>query len=340
MSEPDRISQFDGVRAIAFMMVFVHHGLHVPLAWMGVDLFFVLSGFLITRNLVQMSEQSTTSSSLATFYFRRVLRIIPPYYVAITMIILARPIAGADMAWFYGFASNIRDAIDGPIGGPLNSMWSIAVEEQFYIVWPWLVLFLPRRVLGKVFVAVIVIAPVCRYLFGAVGFDAVYRLMPCRMDLLAVGALLALVDRRDPGWFARHRRYFIAAACFAAGLFTALSLRVQTFRTSLDEPLFNVLGFGLSGVFFTALLAYVRAATSGPVYAVLMHPALRYVGKISYMGYLVHMFGLELAARAHLSMWPTAALGLAITIAIASASWYAMELPLQRLRKVVRPQPR
>ena len=340
MAERDRITQFDGLRALAFMAVFLHHGIHAPLLWMGVDLFFVLSGFLITRNLLELRETATPASSLATFYFRRLLRIVPPYYLALGLILIVQPIAMSDASWYFGFASNVRDTVHGPIGGAYNSMWSIAVEEQFYLVWPLLVLFLPRRWLPKLFVAAIAAAPICRYLFTPVGFDAVYRLMPSRMDLLAVGALFAVIERSDARWFERHRIHAIAISCFAVGVFAMLSLRIPTFRTSLDYPLFNVLGFGLSAVLFASILVFVRGTPSGPVHAVLVHPVLRFIGKVSYMAYLVHMLGLDLASHAHLSPLPSALLGLAITLALATVSWYALEQPLQRLRHVVTPKPR
>jgi peptidoglycan/LPS O-acetylase OafA/YrhL len=338
LSERDRINQFDGLRAFAFLAVFLHHGVHAPLLWMGVDQFFVLSGFLITRNLIGLRDSATAGSALGAFYFRRVLRILPPYYLALAMIMVVRPIALGETPWFLAFGSNIRDAIHGPIGGAYDSMWSIAVEEQFYIVWPWLVLFVSRRHLTKLFVVVILAAPLCRLLFSSVGFDAVYRLTPSRMDLLALGAVLATVDVRDPSWFERNRRPMLVVAAIAVALFAALSVSLPTFRTSLNGVLFDVVGFGLSAVFFTAILAFVRGSTQGVVYAVLTSPALRYVGAISYMAYLTHMLGLELAHHAHLGKWGEAALGLAITLALSSASWFLVEKPLQRLRGLVKPR--
>jgi peptidoglycan/LPS O-acetylase OafA/YrhL len=339
VTDHDRISQLDGIRAFAFTMVFVHHGLHVPLLWMGVDLFFVLSGFLITRNLLAMRAASA-GSALATFYFRRVLRIIPPYYLALVLIALASDGAQRGLPWFFGFASNIHDALYGPSDHALNPMWSIAVEEQFYLVWPWIVLFVPARALCKVFIALICAAPIARILLTPYGYDAVYRLTPCRMDLLAVGALLAIVDARSPRWFAANRRWSFAVSAIAIALFAAISLRDPTFRTSLDEPLFNVVGFGLSAVVFTCVLVIARGTTSGPLFAVLTHPVAKYVGKISYMAYLTHVLGLELAARATTNRIATAVLGLTITLALATVSWYVLEAPLQRLRRLVTTRPR
>jgi peptidoglycan/LPS O-acetylase OafA/YrhL len=339
MTERDRISQFDGLRALAFTAVFLHHGVHAPLLWMGVDQFFVLSGFLITRNLLQLRRDSTTSSSLAAFYYRRVLRIVPAYYVALILIAIFQTLTASDAPWFFGFASNIHDAIHPPAAGALSSMWSIAVEEQFYLVWPWLVLFVPTRWLRPTFLAVIVAAPLCRVAASSLGYEAVYRLMPCRMDLLAFGALLATIDETDVGWFVRHRAKLILTALAALAVFAALSLGVHTFRTSSNTLLFDVVGFGLSAIFFTVILAYVRGLSEGPVYKFLMLPPLRYLGKISYMAYLVHMLGLAFAMKLHRGVVPTAVVGFILTIAMASISWYLMEQPLTRLRGAVRPKP-
>ncbi len=338
MIERDRISQFDGLRALAFTAVFLHHGVHAPLLWMGVDQFFVLSGFLITRNLLQLRRDSTVSSSLGAFYYRRVLRIVPAYYVALILIAIFQTLTTSEAPWYFGFASNINDAIHPPAAGALSSMWSIAVEEQFYLVWPWLVLFVPSRWLRATFFTVVAAAPLCRVAFSPLGYEAVYRLMPCRMDLLAFGALLATIDETDVAWFVRHRAKLILTAAVALGVFAALSVSVHTFRTSSNTLLFDVVGFGLSAIFFTVILAYVRGLSSGLVFRFLMLPPLRYIGKISYMAYLLHMLGLAFAARLHHGVVPTAVVGFILTIGMASLSWYLMEQPLTKLRGMVTPK--
>jgi peptidoglycan/LPS O-acetylase OafA/YrhL len=335
----ERIDQLDGLRALAFTAVFLHHAAHAPLLWMGVDLFFVLSGFLITRNLISLREQCTTGRALGVFFYRRLLRIIPPYYVALAAIGLYHGFPDGSAPWYWTFTSNIRDAQHGAHESALNTLWSIGVEEQFYILWPWLVLLVPRRRLAAAFAFVVVLAPLIRAAATGVSLDAVYRLMPCRMDLLAMGALLALIDRDDVTWIARHRRHFLGAAALAFLAFVALSVAVPTFRTRNNTLLFNVAGFTLAGVFFSGLLAYVRATRGGLVGAVLLHPALRYLGKISYMAYLTHMLAIDLVRDlAGLSGSKAAPLSFALTVGIASASWYLLEQPLLRLRGVVSPR--
>ncbi len=342
-----RIDQLDGLRALAFLAVFLHHAVHAPLLWMGVDLFFALSGYLITRNLLALREQCTTGRALGVFFYRRVLRILPPYYLALAIIAMMHGFPDGSAPWYLTFTSNLRDALYGAHEGALNTMWSIAVEEQFYLAWPWVVLLVPRRHLGKAFVLVVLLAPAVRAVATGVSLDAVYRLMPARMDLLAMGALLALMDAPSRtvsqaaagSWIFQHRHRFLAAAALAFLGFAALSVLVPSFRTRNNTLLFNVVGFSLAGVFFASTLAYVRATDRGPVAALLRHPVLRYVGKISYMAYLTHMVAIEVVKALGFEGLRGAPLSLALTLAFSSLTWYLLEQPLLGLRHVVSPKP-
>src|SRR3989442_1071107 len=131
MPERDRISQFDGVRALAFTAVFLHHGLHVPLLWMGVDQFFVLSGFLITRNLLQLRDETPGGRSLMASYYRRLLGIPPPSYLALAAILLV-PSSGLNaFLWFFAFPPNTPAPVLPPVEGPLTPICSIAGEGHF-----------------------------------------------------------------------------------------------------------------------------------------------------------------------------------------------------------------
>ncbi|MCX5743412.1 MAG: acyltransferase [Proteobacteria bacterium] len=326
-----RIAQLDGLRAFAFLGVFLRHAIKFPLGWVGVDVFFVLSGYLITRNLMGLRETTPPGRTFGVFYFRRVLRILPPYYLALIAMLLVQHIAASDAAWYFGFVSNFRDAFVGQIVGVYAPMWSIAVEEQFYLIWPCIVLFVPVRRLPLVFGLVIVIAPIFRYAMTPYGFDAVYTLMPGRMDLLAAGALLAYVDKRVPTFFVEYRRKFLLIGLATVATFAIISISDKTFRTNLALPLFNVVGFGLTAVFSVVVFCYVRGLEKGVVMRVLMNPVLQYVGKISYMCYLIHMVVLDLLKPLHLGKIPVSILGLLGTIAIATASWYLAEQPLQKL---------
>src|SRR5258707_5583221 len=195
-SHTHRIVQLDGLRAIAVLAVFAQHAIKAPL-WMGVDLFFVLSGFLITGILLE--RKARQQSYFGYFYARRVRRILPPY---ILLMIVSSLVFGLGWAehwqWYVFFATNIGNALGQSGHDSLNVLWSLAVEEQFYIFWPFVVLLLPERALAVVAAALIVIVPLLRAV-ATPWFDTfwpIYYLTPFRMDLLSAGALLAAAARR------------------------------------------------------------------------------------------------------------------------------------------------
>jgi peptidoglycan/LPS O-acetylase OafA/YrhL len=211
-------------------------------------------------------------------------------------------------------------------------MWSIAVEEQFYLVWPFLVLLLPTRHLGKAFAAAILLAPILRAVLTPVSADAVYRLMVTRTDLLGLGALVAWVDVRDPRALARHLRHVVGLGAIAVATFAALAVALPSFELEHNSVLYNTVGYSLEAVAFTCVLVIVRVVDRGPLHAFLTHPVMRYVGTISYMAYLIHVLVLTEVHRLHLPGPTAVAVSLALTIGFAAASWHLIERPLQRFR--------
>jgi peptidoglycan/LPS O-acetylase OafA/YrhL len=324
-----RIASFDGLRACAFGAVFLFHAIHLPYGFLGVDLFFVLSGYLITRNLLALRETATTTSALAVFFYRRLLRIVPPYYVALVLMLLLFPFPLHEAPWYFGFASNIRDAVKPVLEGPMVTMWSIAVEEQFYLLWPLIVLLLPRRALAPAFVLSVAFAFVFRDVVRANG-EAVYRLTFSRMDLLALGALLGLADVSDGKFLERHRRRFAWALSISASAYALCAVMLPGFRQGAYLP------FALVAVAMPSLLALVR---TGMLETVLCTPVLRYIGKVSYVCYLVHDIVLERLHALHVPGAVTVALAFALTIGFATLSWHLLEQPLGRLRGRVRVVP-
>src|SRR5262245_31947257 len=142
----NRIAQLDGLRALAFLAVYLNHSIYLPMAWAGVDLFFVLSGFLITNILLTAKEQHS-ENYFRNFYTRRANTILPPYFMVLGAVAL---FASAGIHWsaiwwhFLLFMQNFSVAFEMGVG-VLNPYWSLAVEEQYYLVWPLLVFFLPRQ---------------------------------------------------------------------------------------------------------------------------------------------------------------------------------------------------
>lgn len=221
-----RIPALDGVRGIATLTVLFCHFLFEDLyhdrwwwavahaGWLGVDLFFVLSGFLITGILLQKRNKPGYFSD---FYRRRILRIFPLYYFSLLLSVFAilvidqqphRLYTGYDsLAWYFAFIPNVALALKNDwlwqtnwVG--LSHLWSLAVEEQFYMVWPLVVFLLPRKPLLFTCVAIIAMSAWIRMetdvVFGQKWSIASYVLPYCRMDGLAAGSLLAILRRY--GW--------------------------------------------------------------------------------------------------------------------------------------------
>lgn len=323
-----RIVQLDGLRAFAVLAVFAQHALKAPL-WMGVDLFFVLSGFLITGILLERKARG--QSYFSYFYARRVRRILPPY---ILLMIVSSALFGFGWAhywpWYAFFATNIGDALGQSGHDSLNILWSLAVEEQFYIFWPFVVLLLPERALAVVAAALVFIVPVLRAV-ATPWFDSfwpIYYLTPFRMDLLASGALLAVLVRRDRNALEPFK--IPAAICFFAALAVLawLHLHYPRFRAA-NTPLSNALLYSVSLVLCTSIVVFALQSR-GFVKRLLCNPVLVYIGTISYTIYLIHLTILYAVWPLHFSRPVSAAIALSITLVYASASWFLIEKRLTR----------
>ena len=322
-SHAHRIVQLDGLRAIAVLAVFAQHALRAPF-WMGVDLFFVLSGFLITGILLERKARG--QSYFGYFYSRRARRILPPY---ILLMILSSLVFGLAWAkhwpWYVFFATNIGDALNQSGHDSLNVLWSLAVEEQFYIFWPFVVLLLPGRLLAIVAASLIVVVPVLRAVATPwfVTFWPIYYLTPFRMDLLSAGALLAIIVRRDRDAFKGYEVAAVLAFFAALAVLVWLHLHFPRFRAA-NTPLSNAGLYSVSLVLCTSALI-IALQSKGIVKRVLSNPVLVYVGTISYAIYLIHLSVLYAIWPLGLSRYLSAALALVITLAYASITWFAFE---------------
>jgi peptidoglycan/LPS O-acetylase OafA/YrhL len=323
-----RIVQLDGLRAFAVLAVFAQHALRAPL-WMGVDLFFVLSGFLITGIL--LDRKARGQSYFSYFYARRLRRILPPY---ILLLVVSSLLFGFGWAhfwpWYAFFATNIGDALGQSGHDSLNILWSLAVEEQFYIVWPFVVLLLPQRLMAIVAAALILLVPVLRAV-ATPWFDTywpIYYLTPFRMDLLAAGALLAVIVRRDRNALEPFK--WPAAVLFfvSLGVLAWLHLHYPRFR-GMNTPLSNAMLYSVSLVLCTTIVVFALQS-KGLVRRLLSNPVLVYIGTISYTIYLIHLTILYAVWPLHYGRITSAAIALVLTLAYASASWFLFERRLTR----------
>jgi peptidoglycan/LPS O-acetylase OafA/YrhL len=319
------VPALDGLRAIAAIVVIVHHTQGPELAkanlgGLGVWLFFVLSGFLITGILLDAREKAGLLANLGIFYARRSLRIFPLYYLVLLAVALTVPSIWAGLPWHAAYLSNLYFPLrhDWDTG---SHLWSLAVEEQFYLVWPLLVLSLPRRALLPLFIASAAVGPICRYALRGNEFAA-YMLLPCNLDCLCMGAVLA--------WVARHgdmRRFSLA--CLAGG--APLLAYSFTIYGRPEHGAVQAIGAALTFTWAVATCATKRIAP-------LEWPPVLYLGKISYGLYLWHGFVVDFvqSAEDRLDIWlrlpPEGpwrfTYALTASVALASLSWFAFERPI------------
>ena len=329
-----RIKQLDGLRAIAFLAVFLNHSILVPMLWTGVDLFFVLSGFLITGILLRARETGPRHY-FQNFYTRRFVRIIPPYVIVIAAVAIGFTIDWGRLWYYYAFfIQNIALVTEGGQGA-LQPLWSLGVEEQFYLAWPLLVLYLSPTALKRLCIVILCVAPVLRAIFTplASSYITIFVLTPFRMDELAAGAFIALLKTSPADELARYRQPAKYLAIASGICFVGLAALVPDFRAKTNSMLFNVAGYSLATLGCAGLLAYCLSLKEGLFYSILSHPWMRYIGAISYMCYLIHAPILDwLGAVSNL---PRSVLALAATLAFAAISWHLVEKPLlERGRRV------
>jgi peptidoglycan/LPS O-acetylase OafA/YrhL len=343
--------QLDSLRALAVSAVLVHHFLDNGWgtgAILGVKLFFVLSGFLITTILLRgraIAERAVPAGAsrmwreAGRFYLRRVLRIFPLYYfvVAVCVVIDLEPTRDI-VVWLASYTLNIRFALQGYYDANFAHFWTLAVEEQFYMFWPWFVLFGARRWLPAITCALVALGPLYRWLSYSSDLPglATYAMTPAYADTLGMGALLAVLSNTDGSreWLARYLTRAILPVSAVA--FVALYVLESQ---GLDGGVGLLLGdVALSGVFCWMIASAARGFT-GAAGAVLEWKPLRYLGRISYGIYVYHPFMpalcLWVLARAGWgaptsTAWAFLLFSVA-TLLVSSLSWHVLEKPLTSL---------
>lgn len=325
----NRIEQLDGIRTVAIAAVFIHHTLHVRLLWMGVDLFFIVSGFLITGILIDNKSQGLRQY-FAHFYERRARRILPPYLLLLIVTSLFFGMAWARHWYFYLFLMNFVLAFHVPHPSSLDVFWSLAVEEQFYLLWPLVVYFLRERAIAWVAASLVLAAPLLRW-FCTPLFAyhwPVYALTPFRMDLLAIGALISILWRNRQDAIKRFGHYGLIFSALALLTLAALS-RQPGFTTTANTPQTNLWIYELSLIACTGAILW---ALSGRGTRVLTLSPVRYVGRISYTIYLVHLTVFIVISRHFRERWAITGITLAGTLLYAAISWVVLEKPFLRTR--------
>jgi peptidoglycan/LPS O-acetylase OafA/YrhL len=336
-----RIPQLDAVRGLAILVVMMHNiSLKYPLfhsqwlfgdGWMGVDLFFVLSGFLITGILVDTKQ---SERYFKNFYVRRCLRIWPLYFSLIFfMFVVVRFLNPAEYSdvlhqsspwWAYLlFVQNFVGPISTNAAGPLGVTWSLAIEEQFYLVWALVVRFCSLTWLRRAAIAEICISPALRY-YLSLHHVNLYTNVFCRLDGLMAGALLALLVRSEKFAPSKWR----ASAWIA--LMVAAPLAFWSAHYNLGWIVYS----------FTALAsaAFVYVSLFSPqkwLQAVMTNRFLIYTGTISYGLYLLHKIPSGMVQTLHLDRHSFVPLPFifVMSFVLATLSWKLLEMPFLNLKR-------
>jgi peptidoglycan/LPS O-acetylase OafA/YrhL len=354
--------QLDGLRTFAVaMVIFCHyaafsaiHSLNVFLGSAGVNLFFVLSGFLITSILISNKESQKTEGysnwfAVKQFYVRRFLRIFPLYYLVIIVgFLIDTPGCRANIVALATYTTNWTQPHQGDLLSYAH-MWSLCVEEQYYIIFPIIFIFLNSKHIKKLIVGMIVIAVISRifitvYFFSAGNLielgRAAYKITPACLDAFGAGALFAFVKFYYPHKALKmlnNKNSWILPCLFAfASLLLWMVDGTSDFMT-ITNALFNRTLISISSVYVIGLAAFSQF--SGHTGRFLENKAIVYLGKISYGIYVYHYVLMYLfedfspTDLTKLDLMLSRVACLLLTIGLASVSWAIFEKPFNDLKR-------
>ena len=348
MNSAGHIPSLNGLRAGAVLIVFVGHGLTLPPAWpghVGVTIFFFLSGFLITT-LLRREHAEHGRISLKRFYLRRAFRILPPAYVTIALAVLIGAIGllpSSTSGW--GILAEVFNYTNyylvfaGRQGLPpeTSMLWSLSVEEHFYLVFPIAMIALLARKLsirriGYILIVAVCVAPIWRIILQVSGaeFYHLYTGSDTRFDGLLAGAAMALLANPTMGdrapWGLSDRT--INKVLFPLALFIFAASTVAT-RDAVRLTIIDTFQFACLAVVFW----HVITRPEGLVGRILNNRWVAHIGVLSFSIYLLHRLVIALVARVVEISPAVDLISLAMTIALAQLMYVAVERPSTRLRK-------
>jgi len=344
------IRSLDGIRGIAVLLVVLFHfGLLQP-GWIGVQIFFVLSGYLITSILL-VERRKPLREYLGRFYWRRSLRIFPLYFffsalAAVSFWTFGAPETfGRDWRWIATYAANFARMRETDLGAAFVHLWSLAVEEQFYLIWPLAVYFLSPASFRWLLVCLLIGCPLARLGFYTMFHDAqpdwlgrsIYGLPTSQFDAFAAGAAVAIWPIKNSlKWFAAS--IAALAVCGAAVIAHQHLAYHAAQKLSLGYAMFLLEdgGFvwGYSLINLAAALGIAFALKDSP--ALLQNKLLVRVGVISYGIYIYHVPTLLSLKQLHLSRMLLFLVYLALVYALAEISYHLLEGPFLNLKDLRR----
>jgi peptidoglycan/LPS O-acetylase OafA/YrhL len=359
----------DGLRGLAILMVLLFHfGLSLnrnnilqhaaklvgEVGWTGVDLFFVLSGFLITGILL---DSRNAENFFSSFYFRRVLRIFPVYYFSLLLLFFLLPILmpgygdvsppARERIWYFAYAQNwIGVLVDGDRQRMMGHYWSLGIEEQFYIIWPWIVYKSTTRRIFQISIGASVASLLLRFALLAlhVSPEIIYRNTFTRMDALLIGAACTCL-LRDPACVEKLRRY--ARWMWIAPFVTLEAVREITRPFAYQAPGVQGLGFTVIALSYAALLVSLILTTGSRSIPqrFFCSKFMRTFGKYSYGAYIWHQLvrvlvvGLEESTlHKELPALLNIPVMIAATLVFSMASYAIVEHPFLALKGHFKPR--
>lgn len=365
----DRIPELDGVRGLAILLVIAFHTfkradvftnsefLHqisdlTKIGWAGVDVFFVLSGFLITGILLKTKENP---NYFKNFYVRRILRIFPLYYLLIGFLLIFLPQldrgAGeqTQSLWpfFLLYQQNWLYISKSELSLFLGFTWSLAIEEQFYFLWPALVFFLKKRILIWAGIGIILNSILMRLILTLPFFkiadleEFFYYGTITRFEGLILGGLIAVAFYDNGKWKARLIRWAWPALIISLGLFTLISITGTPSPTS-DNELLTIWGYTLLALISGALIILITNEPNKSIIRLIFgNKVMRFFGKYSYAMYMFHMPILIIlmdiiwkTGRQNGWMWFLyIIISFSLTIMFSLLSWNLLEKHMLKLKK-------
>ena len=291
-----RNRSLDGVRGVAVLLVLLYHHHYLNSGWIGVDLFFVLSGYLITSILRRTRKDEFFWRG---FWVKRFTRILPPF----VFLLVATALLRFDLSWrqsvayFFSFGDVL--AYTRPNFEPLRPLWSLAIEEHFYMLWPFAVRLLPRRSLLFILLALIAFEPLVRAIASVFTLDwqFVYFLTPFRLDGLALGSLLALLLESSTAEGVLRKWSSWATLLFAAFWFCFRIALGDGFTRDNPTVIYNSVCYSLVSLLAASLIAYLVTHPLSMIAEGLTWKPLVFTGVISYGLYLYQVVLRETLTR-------------------------------------------